>query len=866
MSRLRTLPRGAHRLVQFYVRRLRLQWPQELLAGAGIAIGVALVFAVLVSNSSISGSAREVVEGITGNASIQLASRGNGGFDQTTFDRVRDVPGVKAAAALLEQRATIAYRGRRVAVQLIGVDESLPRFGGVAARSYELGGLVLQPGLIVGQRIADDLRLPSAANGSTLPRLAIDARGRRSSTTANAVLTRSMIGPLADSIVVVASLPYAQHVAGLDGRVTRVLVEPEPGRDDQVHAGLQRIAGGELHVGSVDDETRLLNQATGPIDQATGLFAAIGAFVGLLFAFNAMLLTVPERRRFVATLRKLGYRRSRIVQILGFQAVVLGTVASLVGLAGGYVLARTVLSETPSYLTFAFPIGVRTIVAPWIVIAAFAGGVIATCVAAAQPLADLRHGRPIGAAASERGERGQALGRRTRRGLALAAGALIAAGTVLALFVPSLTVIGAAALAAATVLLIPAALALVLRLGDGAVRAVQSDGSSGRGNMLLVAVRELRATTIRSLALAATGAVAIFGSVAIEGAHSNLVSGLDRNFADYLHGADLWVTTGGDENSLTTQSFDAPRALQRVRALPQVADARPYYGGMLDLADRRAWVIGRPTEDPSMIPPSQLQEGDLDTANARLRAGGWVALSEAVAESLGTRAGATVTLPTPSGPRSFRVAAILTNLGWGPGAIVMRADDYRRAWRTADPAAFEISLAPGADLHAAKAEISRVIDQPALRVQTTPERGAQFKVLARQGLERLTDISTLALIAAALAMAAAMGAGIFQRRIAFSRRRIQGYRPAKLRRILLYEAVLVLGTGCLTGALLGSYGHVLANRFLQDTTGYPAPFALALPQTVTTCVLVLLVALAISSIPGYLVSRTPPQVSLGAST
>lgn len=864
--RVRSLPRGGSRLILFYRRRLRRQWPQELLAGAGIAIGVALVFAVLVSNSSITGSAREVVDGITGNASIQLASRSGDGFDQATIDRVREVPGVREAASLLEQRATVIYRGRRAAVQLIGVDEDLPRFGGVAARSYQLGGLILQPGVILPDRIAGDLRLPAAANGSELPRLAIDARGRRSSTTATAVVTRAMIGPLADSIIAVVSLPYAQQLTGLEGRVTRVLVEPEPGQEEQARAGLEQIAAGKLYVGDVDDETRLLNQATGPIDQATGLFAAIGAFVGLLFAFNAMLLTVPERRRFIASLRKLGFRRLRIVQILGFQAVALGAAASLVGLIGGYVLARTVLSETPSYLTFAFPIGVRTIVPVGVVAAAFAGGVIATCLAAAQPLADLRKGRPIGAAGSERGELGQALSRRAQRVLVLAAVALVAIGTVLALFVPALTLVGAGALATATVLLIPASLAAALQLGDGTARRIQRDARGGRGNMLIVAVRELRATTIRSLALAATGAVAIFGSVAIEGAHSNLVSGLDRNFTDYLHGADLWITTGGDENSLTTQSFDGGTALQRISAMPQVAEARPYFGGMLDLADRRAWVIGRPVEDPSLIPPSQLQQGDLDTVNERLRSGGWVALSEAVADSLGTKIDETVSLPTPSGPRTFKVAAILTNLGWGPGAIVMRSDDYRKAWQTAEPAAFEINLKPGASAAAAKEAIEQTVANPALRVQTTPEREAQFKSLARQGLERLTDISTLALIAAALAMAAAMGAGIFQRRITFSRRRVQGFRPAKLRRILLYEAILILGTGCLTGAFLGGYGHLLANRFLQDTTGYPAPFALALPETVTTCLLVLLVALAITAIPGYLVSRTPPHVSLNTST
>src|SRR5262249_6298878 len=129
--RLRRVTLGVARVARFYQRRLRRQWPQELLAGAGIAIGVALVFAVLVSNSSITSSAQQVVEGVTGNASLQLASRDGAGLDEATVERVRQLPGVRAAAPLLEQRATLAYRGQRAAVELIGVDQELPRFGGV---------------------------------------------------------------------------------------------------------------------------------------------------------------------------------------------------------------------------------------------------------------------------------------------------------------------------------------------------------------------------------------------------------------------------------------------------------------------------------------------------------------------------------------------------------------------------------------------------------------------------------------------------------------------------------------------------------------------------------------------------------------
>ncbi len=47
--------------------------------------------------------------------------------------------------------------------------------------------------------------------------------------------------------------------------------------------------------------------------------------VGFLLALNAMLLTVPERRRFVADLRMQGYDSRQILVLLAFQALCSGS-------------------------------------------------------------------------------------------------------------------------------------------------------------------------------------------------------------------------------------------------------------------------------------------------------------------------------------------------------------------------------------------------------------------------------------------------------------------------------------------------------------------------------------------------------------
>lgn len=843
-------------LLYFYRKRLRVHAMQELLAALGIAAGVALVFSVLVANSSVTGSAREILQGITGDAKLQLVAREQRGFPFATYEQVRTMPGVAHVSAVLEQRATVSFRGRRTAIDLVGVDSSLPSLGGYAARYFQLGGLVLQRGIVLPGAVGNALGV--STRSVRHPRVSLGVRGRTKSVAVSAVLDEGAVGSLAGALLGVVSLGYAQELMGLRDRVSRVLVVPEAGREREVRDRLTAIAGGRLTVASVDAEARALEQATGPIDQSTGLFAAISAFVGLLFAFTAMLLTTPERRRFVADLRIMGFRRSAVVQILGFQAVLLGIVASLAGLLAGYVLATTSQQDPPGFLAFAFPLGIQRVVDARTIALALAGGILATCVAAMQPILDLRRSRPINAVFSERGEPGHAVAPRSRRRLALAGAGLAAAASVALALMPSLTVVGVAALAIATVLTVPIALGAVLHVADG-------PAGRWRLNALALAVRALRATSMRSLALAATGAVAVFGSVAIQGARHNLLDGLYGDYREYVGTADLWVAHPDDD--LALQTFDAGDVQHRVGQVAGVAAVRPYYGGFLDLGERRVWVIARSKADRTMVPPSQIISGDIFTANMRLRAGGWVTISRQIADERDVAVGDPITLPTPTGDTRFRVAATTTNLGWGPGAIVLNSGDYRDAWASDAPSAIEVDLVPGADPHAMKQTIRAALGATSgLHVQTTAERAGHANAIAREGLARLSQISTLLLIAATLAMAAAMGAGIWQRRSVLAQLRIMGWRPLKLWRALLLETAIVLGTGCLVGAIAGTYGHVLLDRWLQLTTGYPAPFSLTGWQTVTICAVVGSAALAVTAIPGYLVSRTPPRLGLASRT
>ena len=428
-------------LLYLYRRRLRVNAAQELFAGIGIAIAVALVFAATVAESSIAGSSAEVVHAVAGPASLQLRARGGAGFDERLLERVQHLPGVKQAAPLLEQSATVrAANGRHTTIDLAGTDTSLAVLDGLGET---LPLAALTPGTIgLSEASADALGIPTArrgpagGGGSTgggdstgAGYVTLQMRGRATRLRVSAVLGPEAVGALSRALVAVMPLGRMQQLSGLPGQITRIFVETQPGAKGRCARSCERSPGGRLTVAPADQDVTLLREALGPSRLASGLFAAIGALLGFLLAFNAMLLTVPERRQAIADLRLAGTRRVGIVQMVLFQALCLGIAASLVGLLAGYLLSVGVFHQSSAYLAEAFTLGSNTVIGLRPLLLAFVGGVLATCLASAVVLADLRRGRARDAVYQQDGVPGDALRPAVRRRLLAGSVGLLAAAT-----------------------------------------------------------------------------------------------------------------------------------------------------------------------------------------------------------------------------------------------------------------------------------------------------------------------------------------------------------------------------------------------------------------------------------------------------
>jgi putative ABC transport system permease protein len=841
-------------LFWFYVRWLRRHLVQELLAGFGVTIAVALVFATSLAAGSVSGSSTQAVRTVIGPATLQLHARSDAGISGALLRAAQRLPGVKAAGPLLEAPATLrAPDGHTATVDLAGAGTSLVFLDGLA-HTIPTTTLSAQ-GIGLSSRTAQALGIGGSA-ASSHGSVEVYVHGNAASIPVSAVLGSEAFGALSHTSVAVMQLAELQRLTGIGDRVSRILVQPLPGQGKKVRSELSKLAHGNIDVAPADQDIGLLSQALRPSDEASALFATVSALLGVLLATAALLLSAADRRRAIADLRLMGVRRSAIVQMFAVQALTLGLAASLLGILAGYGLSVTLLSQSPRYLAEAFTLGTQTTLAGASLLAALATGLVSCAVASALPLLDLRDGNPLRNFYQQQGVPGNSLHARARHVLdagalllLLAASALLAAG-------PSFALAACTLLALGTVCAVPLAL--------NAVMAFCARLAQWRQTLtaIPVALSSLQATTLRSFALAATGAVALFGSIALGGARGDLAHGIAGFAHSYASDAEVWIGNRGDDQAVVGfAAGDLPAHISRV---PGVARVAAYRGGFVVMNGRRVWAIARPPGGARHVLSSQVVSGSAALAEQRLAQGGWVVVSRQIADGQHAGLGDRLALPTPSGKVSLRIAALTSNLAWSPGALFLGSAQHARLWRGAGTTALGVSLKPGADA----ADVARRIRQTlggtsGLTVRTSSSLESSIDTLTREGLGQLQEISNLLLAAAILAMTAALTSAVWQRRGALAGLRLCGVSVARVRRILLVEAGLLLSAGCVTGALTGIYGQAIIDRYLGRVTGFPvAPVAAdARPLAIFAIVVAVVFAAALPSIA--LASKVSPTYALG---
>jgi putative ABC transport system permease protein len=839
-------------LLLFYRRHLRVQPLRELMAVVGVAAGVALLFAVQVAHRSITGSFEEIAHGVAGRATLELASRGPEGFRQGISEEVEHMPDVKAAAPIFEQSiVAVGPTGRR-ALTLVGATEQVAVLGGRLSLQFQRAGEGSPRGTLV-------LTEPTAHAIGARPGsvLAILVGGRTEHLALAAAVPSSKIGAVAESPVAAAPLPIAQSIAGAQGRVTRILIEPKAGHEAALLLALTDRFGATLNARPVEAEARLLGNAAGPEKQVTLLFSAISLVAGIILAYNALLLASDERRRFIVYLIETGTPDSMIVASLAFDAFILGIAGSLLGLLAGDAISLIAYRTIPGYIAAAFAIGGQRVVGSSTIVIALAGGMLAAFAAAALPaIVALRAG-----AAAEPDAVGRTLSfaRKIRfsDAIVFACGSLLVCLSIaVSALEPATTVAALVGLAVGLVICLPMILRYLLNLAHAVSR--RSDDPSAR-----LAVAELRGSPTRSVALLATGMIAAFLLVLIGGSVSDVQQAVRRGATDLLSSASIWVKPGGPENVYTTQPFAYTETQHRLRRLRVVSSVLPWRDSFLDLPGRRVWVLGVPPQLPAQIAPSQLVEGSLNAADRHLREGGWAAISQPIAREYHLHLGERFTIPTPTGNATLRLAATIANYGWLSGAIVMNGEDHARLWDSDTASQLAITLRPGTSIQQGKQALDTALSgSSALAIQTVGERRSEVSAVLGSTLARLSDTTIVVLIATVASIIALMIAAIWQQRGRLESLMSIGMGFGQFVRLIFYESGLVLLSGCLIGTAAGLVGQDLIDGWLHQTTGSPVKFNPAWQLGLRTVAIVTGISLLASMIAVIQTRRFQPRAAL----
>ena len=308
---------------------------------------------------------------------------------------------MKVAAPLLEVSTNAVGPKGSDAVELVGADSALAELKGALVRKVALTPFAGVEAVILPVPVAQKVGVRKFGDI-----VHFQALGHSSEAALYSLLTAKQVGALTSSPIAVSTLEYVQNASGLKARVSRILVEPKPGQEAAVRARLERIAGGRYGVESAGYDEELFAKAAAATNQSTQLFAVISALVGFLFAFNAMLLTVPQRRRLIADLRRDGYTPLAVIAVLMFDAVVLGTIACAIGLVLGDELSIHLFHSNPGYLSSAFAVGSERVVNWQSIAISVVGGMGAASVAVLSPFKDIVSRNPLAAIETKEGSSG----------------------------------------------------------------------------------------------------------------------------------------------------------------------------------------------------------------------------------------------------------------------------------------------------------------------------------------------------------------------------------------------------------------------------------------------------------------------------
>ncbi|MEY2897142.1 MAG: hypothetical protein RL669_1411 [Pseudomonadota bacterium] len=773
----------------------RLHPLRALVQVVAIALGVALGYCVHLINTSALAEFGAAVRQVTGQADASIAGTREG-FDEQVYARVLAHPAVELASPVLELDAAVVgaqvdlSREREAQLPIVGID---------VLRAAALGvGVLPRPAEGAGRWALFDEGVflsPAAlarfgvAPGDTL-RVQVGAR------VVALRIAGTVPGARAGQVLGVMDIGQAQSLLERAGRIQRIDLKLVEGADPQALARDLALPAG-VALTAVDAAQTRISNLSRAYRVNLNVLALVALFTGAFLVFSLQAQATLARRTQLAFLRVLGVTRSQLRRLLVAEALALGTLGSLLGLALGALAARAALALFGGDLGGGFFQGAQpALLLAWpAALGFFALGVAAAVAGAWIPARDAARTAP--AAALKAGAEEDALRPlgRAAPGLALLA---LAAGLV---WLPPVQGVALAGYLAIVALLI-GVIALQPRLAAAVftplAARLERSALSQRWPLLWLAASRIA----RAPGTAAIGLASVVASFALMVAMATMVASFRDSVSDWLDRvlpAELYARAGPAGSSSAFSEAD----LERIRSHPGVArvDFTRFVKASLDPARAPVTLIVRNIDaaEPARAFP-------LAGASRPWREGMdppvWV--SEAVVDLYDAPAGSTITLPIAGQAQRFFVAGVWRDYARQYGAIALRDTDYERLTGERARTDAAIWLAPGWSSASLAEELRGTLDARATAEFIAPGeiREASLKIFDRSfAVTYLLEIA--AIVIGLTGVAASFSAQAIARSREFGMLRHLGLTRGAVLRLIALEGLMLTTLAVAVGLATG---------------------------------------------------------------
>jgi putative ABC transport system permease protein len=261
---------------------------------------------------------------------------------------VAGVPGVAFATGEISGQAKLTDKdGDLIDTQgsppfAVGVDAGAPAAQSLSPFKVTSGAFPSKADQVaIDQASARDARYEV---GDTI---SVVSEGPARKYTISGIVSFGGVDSIGSASAAVFTLAGAQQLFGEPGKVDSILVKGEPGVSaEDVRAEIAKVLPPTADVQSAQAQDRFdlkgLDEGLKILRTALLVFGFISLFVGAFIIFNTLGITVAQRTKEFGLLRMIGASRRQILASVILEAVVIGLVASIIGIAAGVGLAKLI--------------------------------------------------------------------------------------------------------------------------------------------------------------------------------------------------------------------------------------------------------------------------------------------------------------------------------------------------------------------------------------------------------------------------------------------------------------------------------------------------------------------------------------------